>query len=449
VNTTIANQAGIFVVHLSQAQNPQYQEKKGAGGGYIEFGAANDYPDYLLRLFDASPKHGAIIRGKVTYVGGQGWMAADKGADADNAAEAFIKQANPDESLKSITDKIAFDLETFEGAYLNIVWSRSGKKITAIYHIPYTRVRTNKDNTMFWYKEDWIDSRKKPVVIPAFNPALRSRSQVLMIKPYTPGQCAYPKPSYFACLNYLEADAEVSRHVLSNAKTGFTGTTHITFFTESDLSEEGTRELKRKVVREFTGGDGAKIVVAVADNPDHAPRIDKLGTSDLTNENFGPINDLIQAEIYAGHQVPSSSIFGVATPGKLGATTEMRDAYEIFNKTYVVKRHATIEQAINMIAVHMGISALLSIIPVDLLSILDAADAAAVMTDDEKREKLGLPALPKPALTAGQKLAEDISKLSPGAAAKVLDTLTGSELRSLVGLPSMPEPEQSAGSGQN
>jgi len=61
------------VLTFAEARQPEYQEKKGENGGYIEFGKKNDYPNYLVDLFSKSAKHNAIIKSKVNYITGNGF----------------------------------------------------------------------------------------------------------------------------------------------------------------------------------------------------------------------------------------------------------------------------------------------------------------------------------------------------------------------------------------
>ena len=56
-----------MVLTFAEARQPEYREKKGDGEGYMEFGKKNDYPNYLVDLFNKSAKHNAIIKGKVNY----------------------------------------------------------------------------------------------------------------------------------------------------------------------------------------------------------------------------------------------------------------------------------------------------------------------------------------------------------------------------------------------
>ena len=47
-----------LILNFAEARQPEYKERKGMG--YIEFGEMNDYPNYLLDLYNKSAKHPAI-----------------------------------------------------------------------------------------------------------------------------------------------------------------------------------------------------------------------------------------------------------------------------------------------------------------------------------------------------------------------------------------------------
>ena len=97
----------IIILNFAEAKQPEYREKKGQG--YIEFGEKNDYPNYLLDLYNKSAKHNAIVRGKVNYITGNGWASKEE----DVAAETFINKPNPYENLNDLTRKVSIDIEVF------------------------------------------------------------------------------------------------------------------------------------------------------------------------------------------------------------------------------------------------------------------------------------------------------------------------------------------------
>lgn len=353
----------IVILNFQEAKQPEYREKKGATGGYIEFGDKNDYPQYLLELYNKSAKHNAIIKGKVNYIIGNGWTAPD----TDVAANEFIKKPNPYETLDDLTRKVSTDIEVFGGAYLEIIWSVVGGQLSSVTHIDYTKIRTNKDNTQFWYKNNWNDRKEIPVVINRFNTQLRQGRQILYLKEYRPGLDTYALPGWMGALNYIESDVEVSRHVLGNAQTGFSASKMITL-TNGDPTPDEKRNIERRFHDRFTGSDGKKIILSFTDDPNRKPIIDDLGTSDLTKENFSQVDLLIQQNIFAGHQIVSPVLFGIKTEGQLGGATELQNAYEIFKNTYANDKQRFIESAMNMLARLKGATEEMHIVPVEPIS---------------------------------------------------------------------------------
>jgi len=314
----------IQVLTFAEAKQPEYKEKKGEG--YMQYGQNNDYPQYLLDLFNKSAKHNAIIRGKVNYIVGNGWAGE----------QAIVQKVNREETLNDLTKKVALDLELFGGAYIQVIWSVMGGQVAELWHCDYTKIRTNKDNTQFWYKEDWKATRnqEKAEVYNAFNPANPQGVQILYVKEYRPGMNVYSLPGYFGALNYIESDVEVSKHVLGNAQTGFSASKLITL-PNGEPSPEEKRLVSKQFDNMYTGADGKKYLLAFVNDLTRKPIVDDLGASDLTKEDFSRVDELIQTNIFSGHQITSPDLFGIATPGQLGNRQQMRDSYEIFNNTYI------------------------------------------------------------------------------------------------------------------
>lgn len=372
----------VVVLTFAEARQPEYKERKGRG--YIEFGDRNDYPEYLLDLFNKSSKHGAIVRGKSNYVSGNGFSGGNP---------KIMDKPNPSESLNDILRKVTLDIELFGGYYLEIIWAINGKDIAEMRHVDYMKMRTNKDCTEFYYKKDWKNHRDEPTILPAFNPSLKAGRQILYIKDYRPGQDTYALPSYFPSLNYIESDVQVSKHVLGNALTGFSASKLITL-PNGEPGDDEKKKVTRAFENTFSGADGKKFILSFVQNADRKPIVDDLGASDLTKEDFSRVDAMIQQNIYAGHQITSPSLFGIAEPGKLGTRTELRDGYEIFKNTYVNDRQMFIESTFNMLLQYFGGGEDLKIIPVEPIGYeFSEATLVQVMTKDEIRDKMGLPKL--------------------------------------------------------
>ena len=329
---------------FAEARQPEYKEKKGIG--YMLYGDRNDYPNYLVELFNKSAKHNAIIKSKVHYITGNGWTGSDE-------AQTFIAKVNRMESLNELTRKVSLDVELFGGYYLELIWSATGQ-LAEVWHCDYTKIRTNKDNTQFWYKDEWKDNKEDFIVYPAFNPSFPTGKQILYVKEYRPDMGIYSLPGYFGALNYIESDIEISKTVLGNAQTGFSASKLITL-PNGEPSDDEKRNIEKRFTNRFSGSDGKKFILAFVNDSARKPIVEDLGASDITKEDFAKVDSLIQTNIFSGHQITTPSIFGIAEAGKLGARSEMRDGYEIFKNTYVNSKQMHLEGVFNMLANFRGI----------------------------------------------------------------------------------------------
>jgi hypothetical protein len=374
-----------IVLAFDQAQQPKFTEKKSKG--YVEFGKDNDYPKYLIDLYSESPKHGAIVKGKSNYIYGKGFE------------EPGV--ANSLESWNDILKKCIKDDELFRGYYLQVIWNRA-KQVSEVYHIDFAKVRVSKDLQTFYVKNDWLDMREKPREYEAFNVNNPYGSQIFYYKEYNPVSEIYPLPSYYQGLNYIESDIKVSRHILGNANQGWVGNKLVSLNNGDPIQEENKGEVERDLLRKFTGSEGKRVVIMFNKSRDNAPDILDLGTTMLTKEDFTNVNTLIQQEIYACHQITSPTLFGISTPGSLGQRNEIRDSYEIFNRTYVQERQQELEVIFTNFRNLKGEQGEFYIQPVEPLKFeFTEAIIAANLTQDEIRELMGR----KP-LNAGQVTAD-------------------------------------------
>lgn len=373
----MSNKYQLINIQFDQAQQPRFEEKKGKN--YVEFGAKNNYPNYLIELYGESPKHGAIVKGKVNYIFGKGFEGVEQKANSQG------------ETWNQIMKRSILDDELQGGYYLQIIYNALGK-IKDVFHIEFQKVRASKDLQTFYVKNDWTasDFKEKAREYPAFNPNDPSGPQIFFVKQYNPKSDVYPLPSYFQGLNYIESDIQVSRHILGNAKHNFVATKLINFnngLPQEEEQEEVETDLKRK----FANHDGDRVVIAFNPSKENAVDIVNLGETSLTKEDFTNVNNLIMQEIFSCHQVTSPMLFGIKTEGQLGGRSEIRDAYQIFQNTYVNERQQEHEQTFTKLMNLAGIEGEFKIVPVEPLSFeFSEAVMSANMTRDEIREKLGL-----------------------------------------------------------
>ena len=414
-----------IVLQFDTAQKPKFTENKAKG--YVSFGINNDYPKYLLDLFSESPKHGGIVKNKCVYIYGKGFEVAGK--------------ANGTETWNDLLRKVVKDDELYRGFYFQVIWNRE-KKIKDIYHLEFHKVRVSADQTKFYVKNDWSNTREKERCYDAFNVNNPVGSQIFYYKEYNPMSDVYPLPSYFQGLNMIEADIEVSRSLLGNAKQGFSGSKLINLNNGDPINEEHKGEVEKGLLKKFTGSEGKRVVIMFNKSKDNAAEILDLGSSMLTKEDFTNVNNLIQSEILTTHQITSPVLFGISTPGSLGQRNELRDAFEIFSKTYVNDRQQVIEELITRFRNLQGEVGDFNIQPLEPLSFeFGESIVSQNLTKDEIREVMGKQPLDQNVKKQAQIVSDNINALSPLVANKVLESMTPDEIRSLAGLlpnPSIP-----------
>ena len=336
------NEPNIIFLGFADNKRPEFIETKSKD--WILYGADNYFPDHILYLYDKSSVHGAIINNKVKYIIGNG--VAIPPAVPGGISLANINRYG--ESFNKILEKSVKDIELFGGFYWQIVYDLLGR-VKEIIHTPFQTVRKDKDHG-WWYCKKWNWTKVKkvdPVFIEPFDSIKPEGVQLFSYKEYRPGDQEYPLPGYFAALNDIETDCEISIYNLSVMKNGqFTGKL-ISFF-NGVPTDEKQKELENKWNKKFNGSENAgKTMLAFNNGTDKEPVVSDLSSTDL-DKLFDQLRKSTEGKIFAGHEVTSPVLFGIMQPGSLGNRTEMQDSYEIFRNTYANAKQQALEEIINI-----------------------------------------------------------------------------------------------------
>jgi predicted transcriptional regulator len=441
----------IKFLKFDQVPLPIYKEVKGKD--YIFYGEKNDYPNYLLRIYNNSAKHNAIVTGKVDYISGNGWNV--KSDDEMEKAKVFgmIDKVNTkEESLNELTNKLVTDLTIFGGYYLQIIWTKATGEIAEMYHVDYYKVRTNADNSLFfvsdnWIKNDNVNPRPDFDTYPAFDPNNPTGSQILYFKEYRAGVNTYSLPDYRGAISYIELDISIGEYHLNTINNGMFSSKLINL-NGGKVSQEEEDRIERQFQNKFSGSKNAgKFMLAFNDSKENEPSIIDLSGTEL-DKHFDLLNLTVQQEIFSGHKITSPLLFGIKTEGQLGGRSELRDAYQLFQNTYINAKQRALEETINYLYKFNDVTAKLELKPTEPISFeFSEAIISANMTQDEIRTKLGLAAIEKKESAGSQDIINSLNSLSPLIATKVVESMDINELRTLIGLPAKTEvltPEKAA-----
>lgn len=385
------------VITFSNDKVPVFTEVRNKD--YINYGEDNNYPNFLVTLFNRSAKHNAILTAKQLYIAGQGLAFNAEGLPTDKivSTQAFIDNANPYESLHSVSSKMALDIELFGGCYLHIIKSKDKKGIAEVYHLDYCNLRTNKDNSKIYYSEYWLNDDGsdnmsiKPDQITEY-PAYGSKDYekgkegVLYYKQYRPNIETYTLPEYIGAVPAIITDAEIANFHRASIQNNFMGGTMITFM-NGVPSDEEMSTIEKQMKKKFTGTDRANsLVIDFVDDPARAPQIQQLTGNDF-DKRYDALNKTIQEEIFVGHKVTSPMLFGVRTEGQLGGRNEMATAFQLFQNTYITPKQNAIEQILNEL---VGLKNKVTFIPIEpVMPEFSEQTLATILTKDELREIIG------------------------------------------------------------
>jgi len=328
-----------FAASFADSKIPDMEPR--AGQDFVPFGPENNYPGYLLELYNKSAKHNAIINGKCIYILGSGFTSTDE------PMQQYLKKANEKQSWDDLAQMICPDLENFGGCYLEVIPRKGGG--FNVYHIAYNRMRTNENNTKYYYRRKWSrgwETAEK--IYNAFSPDAEVAT-IFFIKEYRSTKGAYPLPSFLAACNWIESDIEVSKAMLTSAKTGFSPSKFINFY-NGEPSEAKKAANEKRLSNAFTGSEGKRLLIAYNNDPAKRPTVDDLGSSDLTKEDFSRADNVITSNIFAGHSVTHPLLFGIQQEGKLGNSSELKAAFDIFKNTYANAKQRNLEKVVKYFA---------------------------------------------------------------------------------------------------
>ena len=147
-NTQLRNDKGQFkkaskvsefgFVNLSTYTSPEIKEVNGED--YIEYGADNNYFQYLIDRYNGSPTNNASINGISQAIYGKGLNATDANRKPNEYAQmvSLFK--------KDVVRKLCYDLKLMGQCAMQVIYSKDRKSIAQIEHMPIETLRAEKAN---------------------------------------------------------------------------------------------------------------------------------------------------------------------------------------------------------------------------------------------------------------------------------------------------------------
>ena len=117
-------------LQLAKYVERSYEERPSQTGEFIQYGADNLFPQYLIDLYNSSPVHHALVRSIATMIYGDGLQGS-------TLAVAWAQSGDLDEEIR----KTCIDLKLQGGFYWEIEWNLEHTQIKSIRHTPFEQWR--------------------------------------------------------------------------------------------------------------------------------------------------------------------------------------------------------------------------------------------------------------------------------------------------------------------
>ena len=331
--------------HVSFAAIDQYVEtnivlptEKVTNRDFVEWGKGNNYPGYLLDLYNNVTTLRSIINGNIDFVTGDDVTILPLG---DRFAEGIMNSRG--DLITDIVRDLAKDYNLYGGFALQIIRDHNGD-VAEIYYIDMRFIRSNKENDVFYYNEHWEKGGRKDVIIyPKFLRNLdwasltdeerdRHASSILFVK--NVHTQVYPAPMYAASVLSCEIEKAISQYHWNSLNNNFCPDIIINF-NNGDPGDEIKEEIVSDLEEKFSGyQNGKRFMVSFNKDRMSAVTIDAIKTDDFS-ERYKALEESCRRQIFAAFRA-QPLLFGLNMDVSTGfSTDEFEQTFKLYNRTQV------------------------------------------------------------------------------------------------------------------
>ena len=313
------------------------KEKQYTGKEYVDWGDGNLYPEFLQALYDNVPTLKSIIDGCVDYTLGNNITILP----LNGSLAPGTMNVKGDTIAEQVRD-VAGDCFQAGGLALQVIRNGFGG-IAEVHYTDIGFLRSNKENTVFYYSENWSKGGRKDVVVyPAFIPNLdwnalseeernRHASSILYVK--RANKRPYPVPCYAAAVKACEIERCIDDFHLNAINNGFTGS-YIINFNNGVPDDNIKEEIEDSFNEKFSGHENAgRIGFSWNPNKESATTIEKVEVEDF-GEKYKSLESNSRQKIFTAFRA-NPNLFGIPTESLGFSSEEYESAFRLFNRTMI------------------------------------------------------------------------------------------------------------------
>lgn len=295
--------------------------------GFISCGENNQYLEYLRSLYMNCTTLKSCVDTATDYVCGNGIGVGD----AEEIDYDYVIN-DRGETAFELVRKLMKDYFTFGGYAVNVIRNRIGKK--SLYYIPFERLRSNEDNTIFYYSKDWTKSwgRVKTTQYPAYKDNDNTPSSIFYFN-NNQNITTYPVCPWNTAIECAEMQRRINQFHLNSLANGFSGSYLITF-NNGIPNQEQADEIENDLIEKFTGTENAgRIAVSFANDKDHSAELQKLEIDDF-GEKYKSLMERSRDEILNSFRL-NGQLIGINKENIGFNTQEFGEAFKLYNRTVI------------------------------------------------------------------------------------------------------------------
>lgn len=326
--------AAINPVKVTNIVSPE--EVENSGREYVFWGKNNDYPEYLRSLAKNAATLKSILRGCVQYSVGNKIECIMPYQDEDG--KRYMNREK--HSAEFVLANLFYDLHTYGGFCYEVIRSAAGD-IVEIYYIDIRFIRTNKENTVFWYSEDWKKrwGKKTDIQYPKFHAAAKEVAESIVYYKNSASQ-VYPESPFEAATIAAQLEHEIDVYHLNSMENGFAGS-YVINFNNGVPTDEVKDEIERDVNKKFSGFQNAnRILLSFNNSRESMVTVQELKTSDF-GEKYQSLAKRSRQQLFTAYRA-NPNIFGIPTENIGFSKEEYDSAFKLFNRTVIQPAQRTV-----------------------------------------------------------------------------------------------------------
>ena len=339
------------IIELSQYTTPVITEQRNEG--WVDFGAKNDYYQFLIDRFQNSATNNAVINNICKLIYGRGITALDANKKPTDYAN-FLSLCSPDDIKRIISDTKMLGQASIQVHY------NKKREVVKFLHLPVNLIRSEKCNEDgeilgYYYSDNWQKTREyKPLRYDAFGTS-NSEIEILMIQPYSAGMKYYSYVDYQGALDYCVLEEKVSEYLINEVSNSFAPTSIINF-NNGQATAEQKRQISEDVTNKLTGSTGKKVIISFNDNPEAKTTIDTIQLQKAADQ-YQYLSEESRNKILVGHNVTSPLLFGIATSNGFSSNAdELKNSAILFDNMVIRPFQELVIEAFDKILAVNGIS---------------------------------------------------------------------------------------------